>query len=137
MRRIVTRAVIPFLGLALAACATSPLPPAKQLQTRDLARLGGTWVWTESSVSANRFGVGPIKIRVADGRMEFDSSSSSGILRLHEDVHKRVLKGEGHDKFGGRRFLVELTQRAGRPGTSDSTAIAGTPGTSFVVVTEE
>ena len=132
MNRILRRAVGPLLGIALAACATGPLPPARQLQSADLAQLGGSWMWTERSVSASRFGSGPIRLRVADGRLQFDGATSSGTLTLHEDGHRRVLRGQGRDKLDGRPFAVELTQRGSRRAATQSAALPG----QFVFVVE-
>ncbi len=121
-------------ALAVLGCAAGPLPPARDLQPGDLSRLAGTWLWTAPFESPARLGSGPIKIRLAEGRMLFESASAVGTLRFHEDGTRRVLDGEGQDRVGGGRFAVQLTQRTsadGRPRAESA------PDTALVLVITE
>jgi hypothetical protein len=106
------RGLVPSLSLLLVACAGGPLPAARDLRPGDLERLGGTWAWTERWHSPARLGTGPVKVRLADGRLQFESASAVGNLVLYEDAARRVLRGEGRDRSGGGTFRVELTQRS-------------------------
>jgi hypothetical protein len=116
------------LGSALVAallvgCAVAPLPPARELSAGDLKRLAGSWEWAEPFVSPARLGSGQIKVRIAGGQMLFETSAATGALTLHVDAHRRVLKGEAHDKVSGRPFSVALAQRV--RGSSPTASASG------------
>lgn len=99
-----------LMGAVLAVgCAT--LPPAKPLQSGDLQRMGGMWAWTARFQSPARLGPGPIRVRLEDGRMRFETASARGLLTLHEGAGLRVLDGEAVTKTSGQSFPVQLTQR--------------------------
>jgi hypothetical protein len=135
--RLLTRGgwlVVVLTVLVLAGCASAPLPPARQLQAADLNRLGGTWVWTAASDTPARLGTGPIKVKVAGGQMVFESAWADGTLTLHEDAKRRVLNGEGRDKFTGRRFPVQLTHYLSAEERRQAEA---TPGIALVLVVTE
>jgi hypothetical protein len=111
MRRLQRLYMVAAVALSAAACATAPLPPTKALRPEDLKGLAGNWLWTARFESPARLGSGPIKVKVADGRMLFETSAATGLLTLHEDQTRRVLSGEASGRRGGR-FPIELTQRA-------------------------
>jgi hypothetical protein len=111
MRRLQRLYVVLAVALSVAACATASLPPARTLQPEDVRRLTGNWLWTARFASPARLGSGPIKVRVTDGRMLFETSETTGTLTLYEDQTRRVLSGEASGKTGGSRFPIELSQR--------------------------
>lgn len=99
-----------LIGAVLAAgCAT--LPPARPMQSGDLQQMGGMWAWTARSQSPAKLGAGPVRVRVEDGRMHFETASARGVLTLHESADLRVLDGQAVAKSGGQPFPVQLTQR--------------------------
>jgi|RhiMetdeSRZDD1v2_1073273.scaffolds.fasta_scaffold63395_6 hypothetical protein len=100
-----------LLAALIAGCAAAPLPPARDLTASDTKRLAGSWEWTERFVSPARLGSGPIKVRIADGQMLFETAATTGALTLYEGADRRVLKGEARDKMSGRSFPVSLSQR--------------------------
>ncbi len=109
------------LAGALAGCALGPLPPARALDPGDLPRLAGSWEWAEPLVSPARLGSGPIRVRIADGRLRFEAPAAVGSLTLHEGPDRRVLRGEARERLDGRTFPVALRQRPDRAGR----AVAG------------
>lgn len=127
-----SRAWLAGLTLAgtLTGCAVTALPPARDLGPGDLQRLAGTWEWAEPFVSPARLGPGPIRVRIAEGRMRFETATATGSLTLHEGRHRRVLRGEARERVGDRAFPVALRQRLDGAGR----ATAGTPGVSLVLV---
>ncbi len=133
MRRHRQLYVVAAVALFIAACATGPLPPAKALRPDDLKGLSGNWLWTATSGSPARLGSGPIRVRIAEGRMQFESSAAFGSLTLYEDERRRVLAGQASDKRSGGRFPIELSQRASDRLPSGA---YGGPGTWFALVTE-
>ena len=94
----------------IAGCAFAPLPPAKGLQTSDLPRLAGAWEWSSVWETPARLGPGPMKVRVEDGKLRFETQKTSGVLTFHESNGRRVLNGTGTDRDNGRPFQVKLTQ---------------------------
>jgi hypothetical protein len=106
------RHAVPGLVVAavLAGCAFAPLPPAKGLQTSDLPRLAGAWEWSSLWETPARLGPGPMKVRVDDGKLRFETATTQGALTFHESDGRRVLNGTGTDKTNGRAFRVKLTQ---------------------------
>jgi len=92
-------------------CASAPLPPARSLQSGDLQRMGGMWAWTARLQSPATLGSGPLRVRLEDGRMRFETASASGVLTLHEGDGLRVLDGQAVSKSGGQTFPVQFTQR--------------------------
>jgi hypothetical protein len=103
-------AVLASLVVVLAGCATA-LPAARDLQPQDVHRLAGSWTWTAWSSTPAHLGAGPIKVKVADGRLQFEAKDAVGTLVFYEDANRRVLRGEGRGRTGGGPFVVELTQR--------------------------
>jgi hypothetical protein len=103
------------MGLMAAAlavgCASAPLPPARALQSGDLQRMGGMWAWTARLQSPATLGTGPLRVRLEDGRMRFETASASGVLTLHEGEGRRVLDGQAVIKSSGQAFPVQFTQR--------------------------
>jgi hypothetical protein len=130
LRRLYVGAAV---ALFVAACAAGPLPPAKALRPDDLKGLSGNWLWTASSGTPARLGAGPIKVRIVDGRMHFESSAAIGSLTLYEDEKRRILAGEASDKRSGGRFPFELSQRASDRLPSGA---CGGPGTWFALVSD-
>jgi len=118
------RAILASLAIALAGCAVA-LPAARDLQPQDVNRLAGSWTWTAWSSTPARLGAGPIKVKVADGRLQFEASAAVGTLVLYEDASRRVLRGEGRNRTGGGPFVVELTQRGA---VTPATAALDSPG---------
>jgi hypothetical protein len=110
-RRLTTPTLLLVLVLGLVSCAAEAPGTARPLQPADLQRLAGTWTWTTPLTSPARLGPGPIKVRIAGGKLLFETATASGALTLEESATQRVLRGEGQDKVGGRRFPVQLTQR--------------------------
>jgi hypothetical protein len=102
--------VLASLVIVLAGCAAT-LPAARDLQPQDVNRLAGNWTWTAWASTPARLGAGPIKVKIADGRLQFEARDAVGTLVLYEDASRRVLRGEGRDRTGGGPFVVELTQR--------------------------
>jgi hypothetical protein len=101
-----------LMGAVLAAgCASVTLPPARSMQSTDLQRMGGMWAWTARFQSPAKLGAGPIRVRLDDGRMHFETASSRGVLTLYEGDGLRVLDGEAVNKTTGQSFPVQLTQR--------------------------
>jgi hypothetical protein len=110
------RASVPgliLLVLGLAGCAAESTRTERALQPGDLPRLAGQWTWTTPLESPARLGPGPIKVRIEGGKLLFETATASGSLTLEEGPNGRVLRGEGQDKVGGRRFPIQLTQRQG------------------------
>ncbi len=109
-------------GALLAVGCAGTLPPARALTPGDLQRLGGMWAWTARFQSPARLGPGPMRVRLVDGRMSFQTASATGTLAFHEGDGRRVLDGEGVSKSGGEPFRVQLTQRGSKSleGTADA-----------------
>ncbi len=112
-------------------CAAGPLPTARGLSASDTGRLAGSWEWSERFVSPARLGAGPMKVRIADGRMLFETPATSGALTLYEGPDRRVLKGEARDKANGQSFPVTLSQRM--RGGVPTASVAG-PTVALVIV---
>jgi hypothetical protein len=117
-------AIVAVGAAFLAGCALAPLPPERALQGSDLSRLAGEWEWSSMWVTPARLGPGPIRVRLADGRMVFETTATYGTLTLFEGQGRRVLKGEGRDRSGGTAFEVVLTQRALSDSVRPATAAA-------------
>jgi hypothetical protein len=101
-----------LMGAVLAVgCASATLPPARPMQSGDLQRLGGMWAWTARLQSPANLGAGPIRVRLEDGRMRFETASARGLLTLHEGDGLRVLDGQAVSKSTGQPFPVQFTQR--------------------------
>jgi hypothetical protein len=81
------------------------------MQSGDLQQMGGMWAWTARSQSPAKLGTGPVRVRVEDGRMHFETAAARGVLTLHEGEGLRVLDGQAVAKSGGQPFPVQLTQR--------------------------
>jgi hypothetical protein len=95
----------------LVGCATfAPLPPVKGLQSTDLPRLAGSWEWSSVWDTPARLGPGPMKVKVDDGKLRFETQTTRGSLTFHEADGRRVLNGTGTDKTNGATFGVKLTQ---------------------------
>jgi hypothetical protein len=95
----------------LAGCAAfATLPPEKGLQGSDLARLAGPWEWSSIWDTPARLGPGPMKVKVDDGKLRFETQAARGVLAFHETDGHRVLNGTGTDKTSGATFGVKLTQ---------------------------
>jgi len=124
-------AVLLALAVLLSGCASS-LPPARDLQPHDVDRLAGSWTWTSWTSTPSHLGTGPIKVKIADGRLQFETSAAVGTLTFYEDPGRRVLRGEGRSRAGGSPFVVELTQRGPVPSTT--VADPGVGGTVFALV---
>lgn len=108
------------------ACAIGSPRLARDLRPGDLDRLAGSWEWSSWIATPARLGPGPVTVRLAGGRLLFETRTVAGTLTLYEGTSRRVLKGEGVDKQGGRPFSFELTQR-GRTDTKGlATAESGT-----------
>jgi hypothetical protein len=73
--------------------------------------MGGMWAWTARLQSPATLGTGPLRVRLEDGRMRFETASASGVLTLHEGEGRRVLDGQAVNKSSGQSFPVQFTQR--------------------------
>jgi hypothetical protein len=124
-------ALLLALAVVLSGCATA-LPPARDLQPQDANRLGGSWSWTAWAATPSNLGTGPIKVKIVEGRLEFETAAAVGTLTFYEDPGRRVLRGEGRSRSGGSPFVVELTQRGASPSTA--TADDGLGGAVFALV---
>lgn len=81
-----------------------------QTSDSDLSRLAGTSEWSSLWETPARLGPGPMKVRVDDGKLRFETATTQGALTFHESDGRRVLNGTGTDKTNGRAFRVKLTQ---------------------------
>jgi hypothetical protein len=105
------RAMGLMAAVLAAGCASTTLPPARPMQSGDLQRMGGMWAWTARLQSPATLGAGPLRVRLEEGRMRFETSSASGVLTLHEGDGLRVLDGQAVNKASGQSFPVQFTQR--------------------------
>jgi hypothetical protein len=128
-------AVILVSGCAGTSPPAAPLPPAKMLESSDLASLAGEWRGTlQGSAGAGGFpgrsangrvtiapdgsyttnvsgalGVG--KARIVGGQIVFEGSNTRGTATLYEGGGRRVLKGEGTWVGFDARSEFELTKQ--------------------------
>jgi membrane protein implicated in regulation of membrane protease activity len=123
-------------GCASTGTSAMPLPPAKMLQSTDLASLAGEWQGTlkaapgATSVSLGRSAVGRVtvapdgsytsnvggapgvgKARIEGGKVIFEGSVTRGTATLYEGDGRRVLKGEGTWVGYDGNTEFELTKR--------------------------
>ncbi len=119
------RLVLVAGALLASGCTSAPLPPARPLQAGDLQRLGGMWAWTARPHSPAGLGSGPVRVRVADGLMRFETATATGTLTLHEGDGRRILDGQAVSKSGGQPFPVQFTQRGSTDlrGTADGALV--------------
>ncbi len=100
-----------LVAVCLLGCATAPPESSPVVQIEGLSTLAGKWEWTSRLETPARLGPGPVAVRIEGGKILFESRDTSGTFTLHEGEGKRVLRGEGVSKAGGRPFSIELTQR--------------------------
>jgi hypothetical protein len=114
----------PLVGLALIACAA--LPPVRDVEHNDLARLDGEWkgTWSEGSWTGSI----SLTIDATDewGEFTFDTPSGSArsVSRLSLVGGKLVLEGDAgvtvltlHERDSRRALIGEYRYDDGRTGT--------------------
>lgn len=98
-------------GTLLVGCAAALPGPAKRLQPADLDRLAGSWEWSSWLETPARLGSGPLRVRLVDGQLAFETTRVAGTFTLHEGASRRLLRAAAADKQGGGTFSFALTQQ--------------------------
>ena len=134
VRRCLLVAVL-AIGMCVMASASkadaqtsSTLPPARAVQPEDLARLAGVWegfsiipgggsaqVTATIKPNGEFMLVGraatPGRLWISDGKIQYESAFSTGMMTLHEGDGKRVLVMNGAARNGRGNVHAEFTQK--------------------------
>jgi len=101
------------VACSVLGCAATALQPVTDVRPDVLQRFGGRWEWSSWRQSPAVLGPGPIVVRLVDGRLRFETATTTGQLALYEGGDRRVLRGDGTDKKSGRPFEFDLRQHRG------------------------
>lgn len=118
-----------FMTVSALGCATATAPPMPARAVSDVKSVAGKWSGTgHTPVGTNPLNwtikedgtvevlvatpTGPVtgvgKMSVKDGRLFYESGTSSGNVTLHEDGTRRVLRYDGISKRDSTRVGAEL-----------------------------
>jgi len=119
-----------FTALSAFGCVTATTPPVPAKAVSDVKTVAGKWSGTGHTPGGSNplswaikedgtvevliaTPTGPVtgvgKVSVKDGRLLYESESSSGHVTLHDDGTRRMLRYDGISKRDNTRVAAELT----------------------------